>query len=61
MDYIRKVEIKEFSIPVDGYCYDAQIWGSVDGGKTWWYCGHGKFFRTLAEAEAYKLEVEGKG
>ncbi len=60
MNYQREVRIKELHFPIDCYHYDAQIWSSVDGGKSWYHCGHGKYFRTLEEANAYKAEQEAR-
>lgn len=50
---MRKFDIKELHFPVDGYLYDVQVLVSVDGGKSYYYCGNGKFCKTLAEAQAY--------
>ena len=56
---MRKVEIKKLNEPVGGnYSYNARIFTSVDNGKTFHYCGNGKYFQTLEEAEKYKKEVE---
>ena len=40
------------------YNYNAMIFRSVDGGETFAYCGSGKYFATLEEAEDYKKEIE---
>ena len=59
MKTIEKVEIKKLHFPVDNiYNYNAMIFKSVDGGKTFMYCGCGKYFTTRKEAEAYKAEIE---
>lgn len=59
MKTIEKVEIKKLDFPVANiYNYDAMIFRSVDGGKTFGYCGYGKLFATLEEAERYKEEIE---
>ena len=59
MSVITKVKIEKASFPIGGiYNYNSMIWRSVDGGETFWYCGCGKYCRTLEEAEAYKAEVE---
>ena len=56
---IEKVEIKKLSFPVGNiYNYNAMIFRSVDGGKTFIYCGCGKYCATLEEAEAYKTKIE---
>lgn len=39
-----------------GYSYNVQEWHSDDNGKTFYYCGSGKFFRTRTEADAYIQE-----
>lgn len=54
----EKVEITKLNNPVDGkYHFNAQIFRSVDG-TDFYYCGEGKFFETMAEAEKYKKEIE---
>lgn len=59
MKTIEKVEIQKLDFPVANvYNYDAMIFRSVDGGKTFAYCGCGKLFATLEEAERYKEEIE---
>lgn len=59
MKTIEKVEIQKLDFPVANvYNYDAMIFRSVDGGKTFAYCGCGKLFATLEEAERYKKEIE---
>ena len=56
----RTCKIERTSFPLDGiYNYNAQVWLSLDG-KNYYYTGHGKFFRTEAEAIAYKEEVESR-
>ena len=56
---MRKVEIKKLNEPVGvNYNYNARIFTSADNGKTFHYCGNGKYFQTLEEAEKYKNEVE---
>ena len=47
-------------IAVNGqeYRYNVQVHKSYDGGKTWWYAGHGRFCRTLAEAHRYARQVQ---
>jgi len=54
MDTIKKYKIEKLHFPVDGvYNYNVQELTSVDGGKSFWYCGFGKFCRTLEEANEY--------
>ena len=59
MEIKRKYTIEKTSIPIDGaYNYNAQVWISVDGGASFYYCGIGKFCRTLNDAEKYCQEYE---
>ena len=54
-----KVKIEKLNDPVGvNYNYNAKIFTSVDNGKTFYYCGNGKYFQTLEQAEAFKKEVE---
>lgn len=58
MQAINRHSIEKFNLPVDGYNYIVKTSTSVDGGKTFYYCGNSRYFRTLEEAEAYKTERE---
>ena len=54
-----RVKIEKLSKPVGvNYNYNAKIFTSVDNGTTFNYCGNGKYFQTLKQAEAFKKEVE---
>ena len=54
-----KVVIEKLSEPVGiNYNYNAKIFKSVDNGKTFHYCGNGKYFQTLKQAQAYKTAIE---
>ena len=55
--YKVKIEKLSESIGVN-YNYNARIFTSVDNGKTFHYCGNGKYFQTLKQAEAYKTAIE---
>lgn len=44
---------QQLHFPVNGYLYYVQRMGSVDGGKTFWYCGYGKYCKTEEEAREY--------
>ena len=54
---VWKCVIEKLHFPVDGYEYNVQIWTSVDGGKNFWYCGFGKYFRTEEEAKKWAAEA----
>lgn len=59
MKTLEKVKIEKLSFPINGvYNYNAMIFRSVDSGKTFCYCGYGKYCKTLEEAESYKNEIE---
>lgn len=52
--FVKKYRVEKLHFPVDGiYNYNVQELISVDGGNTFWYCGSGKFCRTLEEANEY--------
>ena len=55
---IEQVYIKRLSSPVQDYKDNAQIWRSMDNGKTFFYCGSGKYFCELWQAIQYKNAVE---
>lgn len=59
MKTIEKVKIEKLALPVGGvYNYNAAIYRSADGGKSFYYCGSGKYFETAEEAEKFKKEIE---
>lgn len=54
----RKAIIRENHFPIDDiYMYDVQIVTSVDGGKNWYYCGHGRYCKTREEAEEFAATI----
>ena len=56
---MRKVVIQKLNETVGvNYNYNAKIFTSVDSGKTFHYCGNGKYFQTLEQAQAYKTAIE---
>ena len=56
MNTQERLEIHELAFPVDGYKFDVQIWRSIDNGQTWYYCGCGKYFRTIKEVLQFQSE-----
>lgn len=62
VEVIRKVLIEKVSkfvqIQNGGHKYYARLVTSVDGGKTFWYCGVGKDCKTLKDAREYKKANE---
>ena len=38
-----------------GLRYNVQVVTSVDGGRTFWYCGNGRFCRDLTEVFAFVI------
>lgn len=60
MEVIKKYRVEKLHFPLDGvYNYNVQELSSVDGGKTFWYCGFGKFCKTLNEANEYVKSMKG--
>lgn len=57
-DVKRKYNIEKLNFPVDGYEYNAQVYISIDGGKSYYYCGIGKFTKTEQEAKEYCKQYE---
>lgn len=57
---MKRVIIEKLDQPVHGYRYNVQIETSADKGKTFLYCGNGRYFKTLEEAENYKNGVNKK-
>lgn len=55
---ITRVNIHKNYYPIDGYKYDAQIVRSVDGGRTFYHCGEGRYCKTYKEARQYKSKIE---
>ena len=55
---VNRYTLEELNFPVDGYYYIVKTLTSVDGGRTDYYCGHSRYFKTLEEARAYKAEKE---
>ena len=47
-----KKQLEKLRFPVDGYGYIVKTLTSVDGGKTYYYCGISKYFRDKEKAEA---------
>lgn len=53
-----KYTLEKLVFPVNGYFYYVMTWRSIDNGKTFYYCGDSKYFRTKEDALAYKKERE---
>ena len=51
-------ELVKLALPIDYYHYAVHTHISVDGGKTYWYCGLAKYFKTNDEALSYKKMKE---
>ena len=49
----HQYNLVEMDFPVDNYNYYVQLLTSVDGGKNYYYAGHGKYFKTEEEAKQY--------
>ena len=60
MEVIKKYRVEKLHFPLDGvYNYNVQELSSVDGGKTFWYCGFGKYCKSLEEANEYVKSMKG--
>ena len=63
MEVIRKFQIEKLAFNVDGFHYNVSVWISVDDGKTFYYCGIGKFCKTREDCKRYiadyKREIKG--
>ena len=60
MEVIKKYRVEKLHFPLDGvYNYNVQELSSVDGGKTFWYCGFGKYCKSLEEANEYVKSMTG--
>ena len=55
---MNRAVINKLRFPIEGYSYNVQIETSVDGGRNFYYCGNGRYFRTEEEAKAFKEEIE---
>lgn len=58
MEAIRQYTLEKLHFPVDGYLFLVKMITSIDGGKTFYYCGNSKYFKTEDEAQHYKAEQE---
>ena len=58
---ITKVNIRKNYYPIAGvYKYDAQVVRSIDGGKTYYHCGEGRYCKSYKEAKDYKSKIENR-
>lgn len=60
MEAINRYTLEPLRLPVDGYTFTVKTITSVDGGQKFYYSGNSRYFKTEAEAEAYKEEQEAK-
>ena len=61
MEAINRYRLEKLHLPVEGYSFIVKTITSVDGGQTFYYCGNSKYFKTEAEAAAYKAAKETGG
>ena len=54
MESIKKIIVDE--LEAHGYKYNVRIFTSVDGGKKFYYCGVGRYCKSLQEI--YKTEAK---
>ena len=55
---VTKLIVRGLAFPVDGYRYHTMVWRSTDSGRTYFYCGDGKYSRDWEDAERYILETK---
>ncbi|MCD8052242.1 MAG: hypothetical protein LUE89_11300 [Clostridiales bacterium] len=54
MKTLTKFCVSKLSLPVDGNrWFNVQVFRSVDGGRTWWYCGTGRHCTDLDACRQY--------
>ena len=53
----KKKVLEELKLPVDCYKYIVKILVSVDMGKTYYYCGNSKYFKSKEDALKFQKEV----
>lgn len=56
---LKKYVLCKLPEPLNGYTHNLQIWTSTDGGSNFYYCGNGYYFRSEAEAIAYRGFLKG--
>lgn len=61
MEAINRYRLERLHFPVDGYLFIVKTITSVDGGQNFYYCGNSEYFKTEAEAAAYKAAKETGG
>lgn len=51
---MTKYTVEKLSLPIDGiYKYNVKKLASIDGGKTWWYSGFGRYAKSKAQARRW--------
>lgn len=58
MNTLSKISVDKLIFPVDGYFYNVSISRSVDGGKTYLYCGCGRYCKTMDDVERFIAETK---
>lgn len=53
MNTLFKYKIEPLAFPVDDYRFCVMTYTSVDGGRSYYYCGICKYFITIEAAHAY--------
>ena len=60
MQALHRYRLEALQFPIAGYSHIVKTITSIDGGRTYYFCGHARYFRTAAEARAYKEEREAR-
>lgn len=55
---IKRYQVEALAYPVDGYTHMVKTLTSVDGGRSFYYCGNSRYFRAKQEAEEHARAKE---
>ena len=61
MNTMYKFNIETLSFPIEGNKYNLQVLTSTDGGRTFYYCGIGRFCKDMDEVNAMKDATSAQG
>ena len=61
MNTMYKFNIETLSFPIEGNKYNLQVLTITDGGRTFYYCGIGRFCKDMDEVNAMKDRYERTG
>ena len=56
-EVISKIWIIKNAFPIDGYAYSVEVYRSVDGGQSFYFCGTQKLAKNITEAKRIRTEL----